>query len=332
MSTHAPIRAFRVGLCQAARVLALAAALCATVSCDKIDPSLVQGYIEGEFVYVASPFGGRLEKLAVKRGDQVEKGALLFALDDTAERAEKEEVRRRVAQAEAQLADAKQGMRPSEIDAIKAQLEQAKASLVLSEIELERQAKLLVSKVTSRREVDVAQATRDEDKQRVAQLESTLETAQLGARADLVKAAEQNLLAQQAALQRAEWNFAQKQQSAQQAGLVTDTLYREGDWVPAGNPVVSLLPPTNLKVRAFVPQTVIGNVQIGTEAKVVVDGVAEPYPAKVSFISPRAEFTPPVIYSQKMREKFVFLIELSVDPVTAAKLHPGQPVDVRLAL
>ena len=332
MSTPAPLRTFRGCLRQVGRFLALAAALCGTASCDKIDPSVVQGYIEGEFVYVASPFGGRLERLAVKRGDQVEKGALLFALDDTAERAEKEEARRRVAQAEAQLADAKQGLRPSEIDAIKAQLEQAKASLVLSEIELERQVKLLASKVTSRREVDVAQATRDEDKQRVAQLESTLETAQLGARADLVKAAEQNLLAQQAALQRAEWNFAQKQQSAQQAGLVTDTLYREGDWVPAGNPVVSLLPPTNLKVRAFVPQTLIGNVQIGTEAKVVVDGVAEPYPAKVSFISPRAEFTPPVIYSEKMREKFVFLIELSVDPVTAAKLHPGQPVDVRLAL
>ena len=327
MSNHKPSRAPR-----AIRFLALAAALCGTVSCDKIDPSVVQGYIEGEFVYVASPFGGRLERLAVRRGEQVEKGTLLFALDDTAEHAAQEEARRRVAQAEAQLADARQGMRPSEIDAIKAQLEQAKASLVLAEIELERQMKLLASKVTSRREVDVAQATRNEDKQRVAQLEATLETARLGARADLVKAAEQNLLAQKASLDREEWNFAQKQQSAQQAGLVTDTLYREGDWVPAGNPVVALLPPTNLKVRAFVPQGLIGKVQVGTDAKVVVDGVSEPYPAKVSFISPRAEFTPPVIYSQKMREKFVFLIELSVDPVTAAKLHPGQPVDVRLAL
>ena len=310
----------------------LLAAVLALSGCERDNPALVQGYIEGEFVYVASPFGGRLESLAVKRGDQVQEGKVLFALDDTAERADREESLRRVAQAEAQVADARQGLRPSEINAIEAQLEQAKASLVLSEIELERQHKLLASKVTSRREVDVAQATRDEDRQRVAQLESNLETAKLGARPDMVKAAEQNLLAQRAALERAEWTLAQKQQSAQMAGLVTDTLYREGDWVPAGNPVVALLPPTNLKVRAFVPQDVIGKVQIGTEAKVIVDGVQEPSSAKVSFISPRAEFTPPVIYSQKMREKFVFMIELSVDPETAAKLHPGQPVDVELSL
>lgn len=292
----------------------------------------MQGYIEGEFVYVASPFGGRLENLAVKRGDQVEKGRLLFTLDDTAERAAREEALRRVAQAEAQLADAKQGLRPSEIHAIEAQLEQAKASLVLSEVELERQNKLLVSKVTSRRDVDMALAARDEDRQRVAQLESTLETGRLGARPELVKAAEQNLLAQQAALERAEWTLEQKRQSAQQAALVTDTLYREGDWVPAGNPVVALLPPTNLKVRAFVPQEVIGKVQVGSAAKVVVDGIADPFPATVSFISPRTEYAPPVIYSQKMREKFVFMIELSVDPDVAVKLHPGQPVDVLLSI
>lgn len=315
----------------ALRVLALGA-LVFLAACERNDPGRVQGYIEGEFVYVASPFGGRLEKLAVQRGQQVGKDTLLFMLDDTAERAACEEARRRVAQAEAQLADARQGLRPSEIDAIEAQLEQAKASLVLAEIELERQNRLLASKVTSRREVDVAQATRDEDRQRVAQLQSTLETARLGARADLVKAAEHNLRAQQAAFERAEWNLAQKQQSASQSAEVTDTLYREGDWVPGGNPVVALLPPANVKVRAFVPQNIIGKVQVGTDAKVIVDGVAEPSPAKVSFISPRAEFTPPVIYSQKMREKFVFMIELSVDPQIAAKLHPGQPVDVQLSL
>ncbi len=316
---------------RAARLLG-SGLLALLAACSRNDPGRVQGYIEGEFVYVASPFGGRLEKLAVQRGDQVEKGALLFMLDDTAERATDEEARHRVAQAEAQLADAKQGMRPSEINTIEAQLEQARASLVLSEIELERQNKLLASKVTSRREVDVALATRDGDRQRVAQLQSTLETARLGARADLVKAAEQNLLAQKAALERAEWDLAQKQQSAAQTAMVTDTLYREGDWVPAGNPVVALLPPANVKVRAFVPQNVIGRVQAGMDAGVIVDGMTDRAPAKVSFISPRAEYTPPVIYSQKMREKFVFMIELSVDPRTAVKLHPGQPVDVQLSL
>lgn len=93
--------------------------------------------------------------------------------------------------------------------------------------------------------------------------------------------------------------------------------------------MVVLLPPTNLKVRVYVPQEKIGMVEVGQSAEVLVDGITDPYPAKVSFIAPRAEYTPPVIYSQKMREKFVFLVELSVDESTAMKLCPGQPVDVR---
>ncbi len=316
---------------RAGRALGLATMALGAAACGHHPTDKVQGYIEGEFVYVASPFGGRLENLAVQRGAQVEKGAVLFQLEETAEGAARNEAMRRVDQAEAQLADARQGMRPSEIHAIEAQLEQARAALTLAESELERQTKLRASRVTSQRDVDMATASRDEDRQRVAELASRLETARLGAREELVKAAEQNLLAEQAALERADWNLAQKQQYAQQAALVSDTLYREGDWVPAGHPVVVLLPPTNLKVRAFVPQNVIGNLRVGDSAQVLMDGVAEPQPATVSFISPRVEFTPPVIYSQKMREKFVFMIELSVTPAIASQLHPGQPVDVQFS-
>lgn len=311
--------------------LLVAFVVCALAGCRRQQSELFQGYIEGEFVYVASPFGGRLENLAVQRGQQVRPGQLLFELDDSAEKAETERAKRRVAEAEAKLQDAKQGMRPSEIAAIEAQLAEAKAALSLAELELQRQEKLLASRVTSKRDVDFAQATRDEDRQRVAQLGSTLETARLGAREDLVKAAEQNLLAEKAALDGAEWNLAQKKQFAAQSAQVTDTLYRKGDWVAAGNPVVVLLPPTNLKVRVYVPQEKIGMVQVGQSAWVLVDGIADPCPAEVSFIAPRAEYTPPVIYSQKMREKFVFLVELSVDEATAVKLHPGQPVDVRFS-
>ena len=301
-------------------------------SCEQSDPSLVQGYIEGEFVHVASPFGGRLENLAVERGQKVEKGALLFELEDTAERAARDEAQRRVEQARAELEDAKTGQRPSEIQTLEAQLGEMRAALVLAEIELERQQKLLATNVASKRDLDVARAQRDETSQRVAQLEATLVTAKLGSRTDQIRAAEQNLLAQQASLQGAEWNLSQKKQFAQQSALVSDTLYREGDWVDAAKPVVVLLPPGNVKVRVFVSQQLIGRIQIGNAAEVLVDGVEKPFPAKVTYISPRAEFTPPVIFSQSMREKFAFLVELSVDPETAKKLHPGQPVDVRLTL
>jgi HlyD family secretion protein len=279
--------------------------------CGVEDPSIVQGYIEGEFVYVASPFGGRLEKLSVRRGDSVEACAPLFTLEETPERAEREEARRRVDEARAELEDAKHGQRPSELQTIQAQLEQAKASLILSGYELERQKKLISANVTSRRDFDVAQSSYDGDRQRVAELEATLQTAHLGSREDQITAATQNLLAEEAALARAEWNLSQKKQFAQVAGLVNDTLYREGDWVPEGKPVVVLLPPDNVKVRCFVAQAVVGRIRLGSNAKIHVDGVPDAFPARVTFISPRAEFTPPVIFSRQMREKFVFLIELS---------------------
>ena len=154
-------------------------------------------------------------------------------------------------------------------------------------------------------------------------------TARLGARDDQVVAAEATVRAQESALARAEWDFTQKKQAAPQAGIVFDTLYRTGEWVAAGRPVVALLPPKNIKVRAFVPQTKLSGIHLGDPFRVSIDGINTPYRAKVSFISPQAEFTPPVIYSKESRSKLVFMIEGSFEPADAEKLHPGQPVDVQ---
>ena len=96
----------------------------------------------------------------------------------------------------------------------------------------------------------------------------------------------------------------------------------------AGKPVVALLPPPNIKVRAFVPETRVGSIHYGDPIQVTVDGVAKPFVGKVSYISPRAEYTPPVIYSRESREKLVFMVESVFDPQVSANLHPGQPVDV----
>ena len=304
-------------------------ALFILVGCGRQEPDRVQGYAEGEFVYVASPLAGILERLYVQRGNQVNAGALLFDLDNTPEKAAREEAQRRLAQARANLEDAIKARRPSEIESIEAQLKQARAALGFSEIEFDRQKKLVESGAVSQQAYDRARSTRDQDKERVAQLEADLETANLGSRTDQIKAAEENVRAQEALLTRAEWDLSQKRQSAPKAGVIFDTLYREGEWVAAGRPVVVLLPPENIKVRAFVPETQVGSIHFGETARVTVDGVKEPLVGKVSFISPRAEFTPPVIYSQEARSKLVFMIEIRFDPAVAVNLHPGQPVDVR---
>jgi HlyD family secretion protein len=290
----------------------------------------VQGYVEGEFVYVASPLAGALQTLGVSRGAQVQAGDYLFELDREPEKTARDEAAQKLAVGRANWEDAKKGKRPSEIDSLTAQLRQARAALVLSESSLARHEELIRSGGTSKEDLDRARSARDQDRQRVAQLEADLQTARLGSRDDLIAAAEANVRALEAALAKAEWNLAQKRQIAPQAGLVYDTLFREGEWVAAGRPVVVLLPPPNIKVRAFVPEARIGAIQVGQDLRVTVDGVPEPYLGKVTYISPRAEYTPPVIYSQESRGKLVFMIELRFDPETAARLHPGQPVDVDL--
>ncbi|MBI4657363.1 MAG: HlyD family efflux transporter periplasmic adaptor subunit [Verrucomicrobia bacterium] len=304
------------------------AALGLLSSCSRAPANRVQGYVEGEFVYVASPLSGTLQSLSVERGTPVTAGAALFALEHASEMAARDEAERRLAQARSNLEDAKKGKRPSEIESIVAQLEQARAALVLSEKEFSRQEQLFRTGATSAQDADRARSTNEQNRQRVAQLEAELKTAQLGARADQIAAAEASVRALEAALTKAEWNLSQKRQSAPEAGLVFETLYREGEWVAAGRPVVALLPPRNVKVRAFLPETKIGVVHHGDPVRVRVDGVSEAFPGKVSFISPKAEYTPPVIYSQENRRKLVFMIEVSFDPKTAANLHPGQPVDV----
>lgn len=306
------------------------AALCLFPCCDRPDPNRVQGYVEGEFVYVASPLAGTLEALHVRRGARVKAGDALFALESAPEKAVRDEADRRHAQARANLEDAKKGKRPSEIESIEAQLRQARAALALSEKELSRQETLLRTPgATSVQEADRARSARDQDLQRVAQREADLRTARLGSRSDQLAAAEAEARAREASLAKADWDLSRKRRTAPQAGLVFDTLYREGEWVAAGRPVVALLPPQNVKVRAFVPETRIGAIRIGDGVRVTVDGLREPVPGRVGFISPKAEYTPPVIYSREARAKLVFLVEVLFDPKDAANLHPGQPVDVR---
>ena len=285
--------------------------------CSGQQPNRAQGYVEGEFVYVASPFPGQLDALYVQRGAQVKTGDPLYALDNSAEKAARDEAARRLAQGRANLEDAKKGRRPTEIESLEAQLKQARAQLEFSEIEFQRHEKLIHSDSVAMQAYDRARSQRNQDRQRVAQLEADLETARLGSRSDQIEAAEANVRALEATLARAEWELSQKAQAAPQSGLVFDTLYRQGEWVAAGRPVVVLLPPQNIKVRAFVPETWVATIHAGDTVRVSVDGLPEPLIGRVSYISPRAEFTPPVIYSQESRSKLVFMIEAVFDPKTA---------------
>jgi HlyD family secretion protein len=299
--------------------------------CSSDSSNVFQGYIEGEYVHVASPLGGALTNLAVARGDEVKAGQLLFELERGSEAPTVQQAGKNLAQAQSQLDDLNKGRRPTEIASLEAQLERAQANLKLSAADLVRREQLGGADVVSKEELDQARAQRDADQAQVNQLMADLETARLGGREDVVRAAEAGVESQKAALDKARWSFDQKQQFAPTNALVQDTLYRVGEWVAAGNPVVELLPPGNVKVRFFVPQEMLPRIKTGENVSVTFDGGKHAYSATVNYISTQAEFTPPVLYNRENRAKLIFMIEAKFSPVDAADLRPGQPVDVKIS-
>jgi HlyD family secretion protein len=113
-------------------------------------------------------------------------------------------------------------------------------------------------------------------------------------------------------------------------GEVTEIYFRPGEWVPPGQPVLSLLPDNRRRIRFFVPETRLAGVRIGQAIEAHCDGCPAPVAATINFIAAQAEYTPPVIYSQDSREKLVFRVEASPSPQDAKHLRPGLPVEVRL--
>lgn len=298
--------------------------------CGDTRHDVLSGYAEAEYVRVAAPVGGTLASLSVARGDTVEAGAPLFVLEQDSERAAREEAQAKLAAAQAQLDDLRKGRRPPEIAAIRAQYAQAEAAAALSQANLKRQEELVAQRFVSPAALDAARSTAQRDRAQLSEIAAQLDVARLAARPDAVRAAQQNVAAAREALAQLQWRVDQKSQRAPVDALVQDTVFRPGEWVAAGAPVVSLLPPANLKLRFFVAEHQLGRVAVGQRVSASCDGCAAPIAATISYIAPQAEYTPPVIYSRENRAKLVFMVEARPAPEDALKLHPGQPVDVRL--
>ena len=227
-----------------------------------LKPEIFQGFIEGEYLYVAAPVAGRLETLAVRRGDRVAEGQLLYALDP---------------------------------DPDQQRLEEAEAALVLAKRNWERVKELIQGNAISQQQYDQAESDYNTQLKNVDQLR---------------------------------WRVQEKVQKTVQAGYVQDTFYVKGEWVPEARPVLSLLPPANIRARFYVGAEQAGNLKIGQAVRVQEPGQKEAIQGQIAYLSSQAEYTPPVIYSLETRAKLVFLVEVVFAPEKAVLLHPGQPVDV----
>ncbi len=287
------------------------------------------GYVEGETSLIAPPVAGQLLERPVDRGGHVRKGDRLFVIDPTVAKAE-------VARAEAALAEAKArhenlltGKRPEEQDVIRAQRRETEASLAMAETELKRQTELLPKGFSTRQAYDQAESQVNQLRARLASLAAQERVGDLAARQAEIAAAAALIIQNQANLEQAKKKLADLMPVAPDDALVENTFFNVGEWVPAGTPVVSLLPASRVKLRFFVPEEDVAKARIGRKVSFTCDGCPPDMKASIIYVSPRAEFTPPVIYSQSARTKLVFLIEARPDKVPDnIALAPGLPVSV----
>ena len=312
------------------RLLCLAAALwlLPVSGCGQAESRAYPGYAEGDYVRLASPLAGTLARIDVRRGDQAVAGAPAYVLEQASETAARGEAQSRAERAEALLADLRKGARSDELAAIGAELRAAQAALALSQTNLERSRKLVQQGFIAPAQLDEARAEVDAGRARVDQVAARLRTARTSARSDQIAAAARELDAARAQLAQAQWRVDQKVRSVPVGGVVTDVLYRVGEFVPAGSPIVSLLPPAHLKARFFVPEARLGTIKLGQPVTLACDGCAATLRARISFIAPEAEFTAPLIYSNENRANLVFMVEARPEAGQRVVLHPGQPLTV----
>lgn len=297
--------------------------------CSGNDGNECQGYVEGEYVYLSSARAGRLEKLLTRKGSSVESGVLLASLESEYERQAVAKSERSLAQTRALYNDMLTGKRPAEVSMAKAQLAKARADQANASAELARVEALYRQNAVSKKELDNQRAVSRSADATVVEMQKQVDVYNLPEREQRIAAQKAAVEADEAALAQARWELGQKEIRPSQAGLVYDTLYRVGEWVPAGSPVIQLLPPGNVKIRFFIPEKRASALHIGDNVTVSMDG-ASTVSAKVTYIAQNAEYTPPVIYSNETRSKLCFMAEAETDERTAAGLHPGQPVSVVL--
>lgn len=292
------------------------------------DTSTYLGYVEGETSLIAPPIAGRLLERPVDRGGSVKKGDRLFVIDPVVAKAEVARAEAALAEATARYENMLTGKRQEEQDVIRGQRREVEASLALAETELKRQAQLLERAYTTRQAYDQADAQVRQLRSRAASLAAQEKVGDLAARPDEIDAAKALVVQNQANVDQAKKKLDDLMPVAPEDALVENTFFNVGEWVPAGSPVVSLLPDFRVKLRFFVPEEDVARARPGNEVSFTCDSCPSGLKATITYVSPRAEYTPPVIYSQSARTKLVFLVEARPTKLRVP-LQPGLPVAVQ---
>lgn len=290
---------------------------------------LATGYVEGEYVQIASVATAQIVDLPVRSGDRVATGAVLAELEKRDSEIALAQAEAALSRAESQLANLRQGKRPEEIRVIEAALASARAQAGEAGRVADRLIGLAARGVATETQRDDAATAAEVAKARVAEIEANLAVARLPARANEIAAAEAVLGEATAARDHARWQLGNREITAPVAGVVTDVLRRTGEIAVAGQPILTLLPDNAVRLRLYLPQEALARVSVGALLDIRCDGCPDGLAARVTYIADGPEFTPPVIYSVGSRQKLVYLIEAA--PAEGSALKPGQIVDADLA-
>lgn len=289
-----------------------------------------QGYADADFLKIGPTQQGLLTSLAVQRGMNVKAGAPLFDQDDVNDREARDQANRQLGQAEQQLANLLTSARATEIQQAEANLADAVASREKIEIDLKRNEELVKTGGVSKQ---VVENQRHDLRSAIAKVDG-FQAALAQKREPMGR--EREITAQQAAVEAfhaavamAQWRLDQRHVTAPADGVIADVMARPGETLAAGGVVVSLLPPENRYVRFFIPEPQLPLIHYGDTVALRCDGCPPDLTGTVSFIAPQAEYTPPVIYSETIRAKLVYMAQAHPPRDRAIVINPGQPVSVR---
>lgn len=290
-----------------------------------------QGYLHADLVYVAAPVNGRLQELHIDKGVAVYKGDPLFRLEDKPDLFSLNQAQELVKQAEANLADLKKGARNEELQVQRDLISQARAEAELAALDVIRIDDVFSNQFVSASDHDQAIYSQRKAEAVLQAAQDTLVQMNMPARQDQIDAAMAAKNAQQFNELQQEWYLDEKVQRSIYDAIIYDILFRPGEWVVAGQPVVALLVPEFLKARFYVRTEIVDTLALNHRVKITQPGTSgKTVYGRISYISSVAEYTPPVIFSRDNSTKQVFMIEAMLDKPEEL-FHPGLPVEVRVA-
>lgn len=296
-------------------------------ACAELQP-LAVGYVEGEYVLLAPVEVRQVRSVEVRRGERVEKGKTIAIMEQADAKITVSQAEAALAEAEAALANLKEGKRPEEIAALEAGRRSAEAQAEEADRIFRRTNDLFRRGIATQAELDKARTDVTLANARLGEAEANLAVARLPARSHEIEAAERRVEQAKAALEQARWQLSQREIKAPAAGRVNDVIRNAGDIAGPQAPVISMLSDGAVKLKLYVPEQEFSTLKVGSLLSVRCDGCPDGLGARVSYVSPEPEFTPPVIYSLETRQKLVFLVEARPEGEAADQLQPGQIVDV----